>query len=182
MGSSLFYILRKIKGNYYLYKVEYDQTTGRKKHKLLGNCVTIEEILKSQGKIKSGARRLARLGRRPHAAEARGSNPRGPTKQHNYDKNLCCFNGCLLHHLCSGGFSMSFSVADPSVLSYDNVSILSYDRPHQIFVVMTMKSRVNLGMKSFHRALSLPGSPSFPRSFVLERLKNSFLLWGGFVW
>ena len=87
--KALFYFIRKIKGNYYLYKVEYDKTTGRKRQKLIGNCRALEEltdkILKSRGRndLRSSsefrARRLARLGRRPDAAEVRGSNPRGPT-------------------------------------------------------------------------------------------------------
>ena len=78
----VFYFVRKIKGNYYLYKVEYDPYTG-KRQKLLGNCMVIEEILKNatdkQKSMGVRARRLAWLGRRPHTAEVRGSSPRGPT-------------------------------------------------------------------------------------------------------
>ena len=55
----VYYIVRKIKGKYYLIKVSIDPITGKKKQESLGNCETIEETLKTHGKIKRRARRLA---------------------------------------------------------------------------------------------------------------------------
>ena len=40
-----YYIIRKIKGNYYLIKIEYDSGTGRKHQKSLGNVKEIEKII-----------------------------------------------------------------------------------------------------------------------------------------
>ena len=76
---------------------------------------------------------------------------------------------------------MSFSITDSSVLSYDIVSMLSYDKLHQIFVVMAMKSRVNLGVKFFRRALSLLGSLPTAGSFILEHLNCLYYLGVSFI-
>ena len=72
----------KVKGRHYFYKVTY-VGKGRKKYEYVGQRETIKKImkdLKTEGLNKSGARRLAWLGRRPYEAEVRGSSPRGPTK------------------------------------------------------------------------------------------------------
>jgi hypothetical protein len=82
VGDKLFYTVMKVKGRHYLYKVTY-VGKGRKKYEYVGPCEVIEQVmkdLKTEGLNKSGARRLAWLGRRPHTAEVRGSSPRGPTK------------------------------------------------------------------------------------------------------
>ena len=84
-----------MKKYYYLYKAWYDPDIRRKKQKLIGNCEAIENMvnqsLNNGKKIKVRARRLARLGRRPDAAEVRGSNPRGPTKPNNIVKVIIIF-------------------------------------------------------------------------------------------
>ena len=75
-----FYFVRKIKGHYYLYKVEYDPYQG-KKQKLIGNCTAIEQAIKQNKTNKTKrVRRLAWLGRRPDAATLKQS---GQSKSYN---------------------------------------------------------------------------------------------------
>ena len=81
MGDKLFYTVMKVKGKHYLYKVTYIGS-GRKKFEYIGPCEVIEQVmkdLKTDHRTILRARRLAWLGRRPDAAEVRGSSPRGPT-------------------------------------------------------------------------------------------------------
>jgi len=83
----VFYFVRKIKGNYYLYKVEYDPYLG-KRQKVIGNCETIEAILKNQDTKYKKRRRAAVaqpwLERRPGKAtssldnQSKGYNPSLP--------------------------------------------------------------------------------------------------------
>gem|GEM_PF-3343777 len=81
MSVKPFFTAMKVKGRHYFYKVTY-VGKGRKKYEYVGRRETIKKImkdLKTEGLNKSGARRLAWLGRRPYEAEVRGSSPRGPT-------------------------------------------------------------------------------------------------------
>ena len=70
--GTVYYFVRKIGDNYYLYKGWYDKRTGEKKQKSIGNCVALEELadehLKSGRIRRKRARRLAWLGRRPYKA------------------------------------------------------------------------------------------------------------------
>ncbi len=113
------------------------------------------------------ARRLARLGRRPDTAEVRGSNPRGPTRQHFYIKNQDNISKGFFQWLCKIRFLEEESEVPPSALSYDIVLLLSYDNFHSLHSPLeTMKSRVNLGTPPCCKAEIRTGpSPCF-RSLI----------------
>ena len=46
-GQMVFYFVRKVKGQYYLYKGYVDPFTKKKRQQVIGNCSSIEEIIKT---------------------------------------------------------------------------------------------------------------------------------------
>ncbi len=120
----------------------------------------------------------------PYKAEVRGSSPRGPTISISYVKFLSRGTGSLLSCLCSGGVPRVGCMSLRSFVSYDIVSLLSYDSFHSLHSTLeTMKSPVIFGSTPHRRAEVRVGcSPAWWALVRGERFLSSLLLWGWLPW